>query len=96
MRSRYTAYTLGNQQYLLETWHTDTRPTELDLAGANVKWVGLEVIDTKEGGEQDETGEVEFVARCKVNGKAEKLQERSRFVRESEKWVYVDAVTGNL
>ena len=85
MRSRYSAYALGLIDYLLATWHPSTAPGELELAP--VKWVGLEVLQTQAVGD---AGVVEFVARCKVNGKAERLHEVSRFVREAGRWFYID------
>jgi SEC-C motif-containing protein len=91
MRSRYTAYTLGREAYLLRTWHASTRPAALDLSSARpVKWLGLEIVHTHGGGPTDTDGTVEFIARTKVNGKAERLHETSRFVREAEQWYYLD------
>lgn len=89
MRSRYTAYTLSNEKYLLKTWHASTRPELLDLADeAHSKWLGLEV---KRHEQQDDTHAlVEFVARYKVGGRAHRLHEVSRFVREEGRWFYVD------
>ncbi|MFA7400637.1 MAG: YchJ family metal-binding protein [Sideroxydans sp.] len=89
MRSRYTAYTLLREDYLLATWHTSTRPTSLDLAADTAtKWIGLEV---RRHEQQDaDHAIVEFVARYKVNGRAHRLQEVSRFVRENGRWFYVD------
>lgn len=89
MRSRYTAYTLLREDYLLATWHTSTRPSSLDLAAdAATKWIGLEV---KRHEQQDVNHAiVEFVARYKVNGRAHRLHEVSRFVREDGRWFYVD------
>ena len=89
MRSRYTAYTLGREDYLLATWHHSTRPASLDLATEpRNKWLGLEV-KRHEQPEQDHAV-VEFVARYKVNGRAHRLHEVSRFVREAGRWFYVD------
>jgi len=89
MRSRYTAYTLLREDYLLATWHSSTRPTSLDLAAdAATKWIGLEV---KRHEQKDvEHSIVEFVARYKVNGRAHRLHEVSRFVCEDGRWFYVD------
>jgi SEC-C motif-containing protein len=89
MRSRYTAYTLLNEDYLLASWHPSTRPTALGLADeAPTKWLGLEV---KRHVQQDATHAiVEFVARYKVNGRAHRLHEVSRFVQEAGRWFYVD------
>lgn len=89
MRSRYTAYTLQREDYLLASWHPSTRPSTLGLAeDAATKWLGL---DVKRHEQQDaDHASVEFVARYKVNGRAHRLHEVSRFVREEERWFYVD------
>lgn len=89
MRSRYTAYTLQREDYLLATWHPSTRPAALGLAeDVSTKWHGLEV---KRHQQQDaDHAIVEFVARYKVNGRAHRLHEISRFVREEGRWFYVD------
>ena len=91
MRSRFSAYALGREDYLLATWHASTRPAALDLAedAGVVKWIALEVLRCEAGLAGDAAGIVEFVARYKVGGKAEKLREVSRFVREDGRWYYV-------
>jgi SEC-C motif-containing protein len=90
MRSRYTAYALGNADYLLATWHPDTRPQSLDLdTEPKPVWLGLEVRRTERGGESDDIGLVEFVARYKRNGRAIRLHETSRFARVAGRWAYV-------
>lgn len=93
MRSRYTAYTLLKEDYLLATWHPSTRPTSLGLAQETpTKWLGLEV---KRHEQQDaDHAIVEFVARYKVNGRAQRLHEVSRFLREAGQWFYVDGDIG--
>lgn len=89
MRSRYTAYTLLREDYLLATWHASTRPSKLGLAeDLPAKWLGLEVKRHEQQDEQHAI--VEFVARYKVNGRAHRLHEVSRFVREDGRWFYVD------
>lgn len=94
MRSRYTAYVLGAEDYLLDTWHVSTRPGRLGLAdAAAVKWLGLEVLRVEAGGAGDAEGIVEFVARCKPPGRAQRLHETSRFVREDGRWFYLDGDT---
>jgi SEC-C motif-containing protein len=89
MRSRYTAYTLGREDYLLATWHASTRPARLGLADdVPTKWLGLEV---RQHVQRDEGHAiVEFVARYKVQGRAQRLHETSRFVCETGRWYYVD------
>jgi SEC-C motif-containing protein len=88
MRSRYSAYVLKLEAYLLATWHPDTRPAALDLAADNTKWLGREV--RKHLSESADRATVEFVARYKVGGRAGRLHEVSRFVREDGRWFYVD------
>ncbi len=85
MRSRYSAYVVGLIDYLLATWHPSTSPGELELSP--VKWIDLEVRHTETSGD---AGVVEFVARCRVNGRAERIHEISRFVREQGRWYYID------
>ncbi len=91
MCSRYTAYVLLREDYLLATWHTSTRPASLDLASdVPTKWLGLEV---KRHEQQDaDHAVVEFVARYKVSGRAHRLHEVSRFVHEDGRWFYVDGI----
>jgi len=88
MRSRYSAYALNLEAYLLATWHPGTRPTALDLVADNTKWLGLEI--KKHAAESAGRATVEFVARYKIGGRAHRLHEISRFVREEGRWFYVD------
>lgn len=91
MRSRYTAYVLEREAYLRATWHASTRPARLDLSPT--QWIGLTV---KRHTRQDaEHARVEFVARYKINGRAHRLHETSRFVREGGQWFYVDGDVGD-
>lgn len=87
MRSRYSAFVREQADYLLATWHSGTRPTSLDF-DAGAKWLGLELREHKVT--SADTAEVEFVARYRVDGRAVRLHERSRFVREDGRWFYVD------
>lgn len=89
MRSRYTAYVLGLADYLLATWHTSTRPATLDLGGGTrPKWLGLKVLAHSQ---DDAThARVEFVARYKIGGRAHRMHELSRFLREDGRWFYLD------
>jgi SEC-C motif-containing protein len=87
MRSRYTAFVRGDAAHLLATWHVSQRPSTLELEDG-VKWLGLEV---KRHTPIDDThAEVEFVARSRVQGRGQRLHERSRFVREDGHWFYRD------
>ena len=89
MRSRYSAYVLGLEDYLRATWHPATCPVALGLdAVPRPQWLGLTV---KAYTPLDEThATVEFVARYKLNGRAFKLHETSRFERVDGRWLYVD------
>jgi SEC-C motif-containing protein len=88
MRSRYSAYVLSNERYLLTTWHPSTRPGSISFS-KNQKWLGLNVIDASITGVA--SAEVEFIARSRVsNAAAVRQHERSRFVREDGRWYYVD------
>lgn len=88
MRSRYTAFVRGDAAYLLRTWHPDTRPPQLHLdQDPRPKWLGLKVIAAS-----DDPPEVEFVARYRVGGRAQRLHERSRFVWRQGQWWYYDGV----
>jgi SEC-C motif-containing protein len=85
MRSRYSAYVIGLLDYLLATWHASSSPGDLELPP--VKWLGLEVRHAQTAGD---AGVVEFVARCKEGGRAQRMHETSRFVREDGRWYYID------
>lgn len=86
MRSRYAAYVLGLNDYLLATWHPTTRPAELD--DTPLRWLGLEV--RRHTVEDEAHATVEFVARYRADGRGHRLHETSRFVREDGRWYYVD------
>jgi len=89
MRSRYTAYTLKHEDYLLATWHSSTRPASLDLIGQPAQqWLGLTVKRHEQTAA--DRAIVEFAARYKINGRANRLHEISNFVREGGLWFYVD------
>nr|WP_246491016.1 YchJ family metal-binding protein [Chitinivorax tropicus] len=88
MRSRFTAFALNRPDYLLFSWHASTRPANLDLhEDPPIKWIGLEIKHSHQHGY---TGEVEFIARYKIGGRAGKLHERSRFEQVDGFWQYLD------
>jgi len=88
MRSRYSAYVLGLGSYLQDTWHASTRPADVPAFDPALRWLGLEVRRHEVCA--DGSAGVEFVARSKVAGRAQRLQESSRFVMEAGRWFYVD------
>lgn len=88
MRSRYSAFVLGDLAYLQASWHASMRPAELAPNEAGLKWLGLEV---RQHLSQDaDHATVEFIARSKLGGRAHRLHEISRFVREEGVWYYLD------
>jgi SEC-C motif-containing protein len=91
MRSRYTAFVLGDAPYLLASWHPSTRPERLEL-DPDVRWRSLEIVRTERGGPLDREGVVEFAARYDSSGERGVQHETSRFLRE-DRWRYVDTVT---
>jgi len=96
MRSRYSAFVLDRRDVLLATWHPSTRPAEIEPPEPALKWLGLEVRHS--GLDDADHGWVEFVARSKLAGRAHRMHERSRFVREpvgeAGRWFYVDGLDG--
>lgn len=88
MRSRYSAFVLEDQDYLLASWHPDTRPARIDF-DRDARWLGLAIRACAAGGEQDDIGTVEFVARYRTHGRATRLHELSEFVRAQGRWCYV-------
>jgi uncharacterized protein YchJ/dienelactone hydrolase len=89
MRSRYSAFAVGDAAYLLATWHPSTRPGRLDL-DADVRWYGLEILGRSRGGMLDSEGTVEFIARYRSAGQAGSQHESSRFLRDGRRWLYLD------
>ena len=87
MRSRYSAFVLGRTDYLAATWHATTRPADV-AADPGTKWLGLEV--RQHTVVDPDHADVEFVARYREAGRGARIHERSRFVREDGRWLYVD------
>lgn len=89
MRSRYSAYVECDDTYLRASWHRDTRPSRV-RCDPDQRWLGLSIKAIDAGGDQDNHGTVEFVARFKVHGKGHRLHERSRFEKIDDRWYYLD------
>lgn len=89
MRARYSAYVRHDADFLMSSWHEDTRPDGVTF-DADLEWVGLEVVSTNGGSGFDTTGVVEFKARYLRNGQPLELHEISSFERIDGRWVYVD------
>ncbi|GAA2890193.1 YchJ family protein [Microbacterium esteraromaticum] len=93
MRSRFTAFAVGDAQHLLRTWHPSTRPERLDLDD-DVRWQRLDILYQQLGGPFDDHGIVEFEAFYRGAEGRGSLRERSTFVRETRLWLYVDGIVG--
>lgn len=92
MRSRFTAFAVGDEAYLLRSWHPSTRPRRVEI-DPGLRWLRLDIVDTVDGGPFDREGIVEFTAHYRSTDARGQLHERSSFVREGS-WLYVDGVTG--
>jgi len=96
MRSRYTAYVRGAIDYLIETHDAATRGgvdrASITAWSRDTQWLGLEIVETVRGGEEDDDGIVEFVARGSSGGKPFEHRERSQFRRSDGHWFYVEAM----
>ncbi|MCW2857516.1 MAG: uncharacterized protein JWR52_3131 [Marmoricola sp.] len=90
MRSRYTAYVLGDLDHLFRTWHPRTRPADL-APDEGLIWTGLEVLGVEE--HDADRGEVTFRAHWAWSGQTGALHERSTFVRRTGRWVYLEGET---
>lgn len=90
MRSRYSAFATDQRDYLLRSWHPDTRPPNIEHQPGEpvAKWIGLEIVSHRTI--DDTHSEVEFIARYRIGGRASRLHETSRFIREGDHWYYVD------
>ncbi|WP_184688627.1 YchJ family protein [Saccharothrix tamanrassetensis] len=91
MRSRFSAFAVRDEAYLLGTWHPTTRPEQLDF-DLDQQWTGLEILDRTAGGLLQNTGTVEFRAHYRWRGQRDVLHENSSFVREDGRWLYVGPV----
>jgi len=89
MKSRYTAFTKCNERYLLDTWHPSTRPAKLDFRGDKTEWTKLEIVDVVGGTTESQHGVVEFKAFYRLGARSECLHERSSFIREEGRWLYL-------
>ncbi|MFT4125999.1 MAG: YchJ family protein [Gordonia sp. (in: high G+C Gram-positive bacteria)] len=92
MRSRFTAFAVGDADYLRVSWHPASRPAHLDLDDT-LRWYRLDIESTSAGGPFDSAGIVEFTAYHRSPAGRGTLHERSRFTRLDGHWVYLDGET---
>ncbi|WP_067140135.1 YchJ family protein [Microtetraspora malaysiensis] len=91
MRSRFSAFSVGDAGYLLRTWHPSTRPARLDLA-EGPRWVRLEILGGTGGSAFHTEGTVRFRAHYEDRGTPGAMEENSRFVRDAGAWTYLGAL----
>jgi SEC-C motif-containing protein len=91
MRSRFSAFAVQDEAYLLRTWHATTRPDSVDFDPA-LRWTALEILGKTGGGLLHKAGTVEFRAHYRARGKSDSLHENSSFTREDGQWFYVGPV----
>lgn len=89
MRSRFSAFAVGDAAYLLRSWHSSTRPPELELDD-EMRWYRLDINGSTRGGMLDNEGTVDFTAFYRDADGRGSQQENSNFVRENGRWVYLD------
>ncbi|KAA2255959.1 hypothetical protein F0L68_27615 [Solihabitans fulvus] len=91
MRSRFSAFAVGDAPYLLRSWHSSTRPASLEF-DEELSWVRLDVLGRTGGGLFEAEGTVEFRAHYRDGGRPGDLHEHSRFLREDGRWVYLGPI----
>ncbi|HET6287654.1 MAG TPA: YchJ family metal-binding protein [Amycolatopsis sp.] len=88
MRSRFSAFSVGDTAYLTKTWHPKTRPAGLALDPGQ-RWTFLEILGKTGGGLLENEGTVEFRAHYRQDRRPGSMHENSRFVRVDGQWIYV-------
>lgn len=89
MRARFSAYRIDNLDFIRQSWHSSTCPSDVEANEEGFQWLGLDIINTT-GGADDNEAEVEFIASYSLNGQDGKLHELSQFARENKQWRYLD------
>ncbi len=98
MRARYTAYTQVEMEFLNSSLHPE-KQDENDSDGArdwaeNSQWHGLEILETIGGGQEDETGTVEFAANYTYKDEDQRYHEVASFERVDGEWYFSEGKPG--
>ena len=96
MRSRFTAFAMHNESYLLKTWDVSKRPADIDFSKDVAEWQRLEICNSKKGGVKDSKGLVEFKAFYLRDGKEHVMNEISHFRRRGRQWLYLDGAVKSI
>ena len=91
MRSRYSAFAVRDEAYLLRSWHPTTRPANVEFDDRQ-QWTGLAILGTTGGSLLHTEGTVEFRASYRIGGRADAVEENSRFLRTDGQWTYLGPV----
>jgi len=91
MRSRFSAFAVQDEAYLIRSWHPTTRPPRIDFDPA-MRWLRLDILGSTDGGPFHTEGTVEFRAHYTERGRPGELHESSRFVRHDNAWTYLDGI----
>jgi SEC-C motif-containing protein len=95
LRSRYTAFTRGDVDYILQTHHgktaKDVKREEIEDWSKSSEWLGLKIVQKEAGLEKDETGTIVFCAGYKADNKVQEHWEQSFFEKENGVWKFLDA-----
>ncbi len=90
MRSRFTAFCTENLSYLFNSWHPAHRPPAAEILSGTTRYISLQITDTKQGRPENNTGEVTFVVRYIEGDRLYTMQEKSSFVKQQGKWLYLE------
>lgn len=96
MRSRFTAFAMHNETYILDTWDSANRPPRVKFPEKTVTWTHLEILDKKKGESKDAKGIVEFKAYYQLNNEEYVVNEISRFRKEQGRWYYLDGTIKSI
>ncbi|BAW80685.1 zinc chelation protein SecC [Candidatus Nitrosoglobus terrae] len=96
MRSRFTAFAIKDQNYILKTWDPTKQPAKIEFLKETIQWKQLEIIGKKKGGEKDVKGIVEFKAYYLLESHQYRMHEISRFHRSQGYWYYLDGTVKSI
>lgn len=93
MRSRYTAHVILAIDYLWDTWSAEQRirssKQDIEAWASSCEWLGLKILATEKGQQQDNQGVVEFIALFRQNGQLQQHHEISVFSKLQQAWSYM-------
>ena len=97
MRSRYTAYSLANMDYIKKTMQGQSlegfNEDEATHWARSIQWIGLRIVNTHHDDINENLGFVEFIATYQDKKTIKTLHENSEFCRFNGQWFYIDGKT---